>query len=86
MHTHKVTNQPTHQTHHNQTQRSIFNGYAMYISPELLARMPALTVVLENDVSITIPADQYTQVWRLGKRMGGWMDGWVAGWVGGRMV
>jgi hypothetical protein len=34
----------------------------MYIAPELLARMPALTVVLDNNVTIAIPADQYTQV------------------------
>lgn len=46
-------------------QRSIFNGYAMYISPELLARMPALTVVLDGNVTVTIPSDQYTQEFRV---------------------
>lgn len=43
-------------------QRSIFNGYAMYISPEMLASMPALTVELDNNVTIAIPSTQYTQV------------------------
>jgi len=34
----------------------------MYIAPELLARMPTLTIVLDNNVTIAIPSDQYTQV------------------------
>ena len=57
---HQTTNNKTPPK--NQPQRSIFNGYAMYIAPELLARMPTLTIVLDNNVTIAIPSDQYTQV------------------------
>ncbi|GAB5034025.1 aspartyl protease [Nannochloropsis oceanica] len=46
-------------------QRSIFNGYAMYIAPELLAQMPPLVVMLDGGVNITIPSDQYTQEFRV---------------------
>ena len=46
------------------------SSYAMYISPELLAKMPALTVLLDGGVNITIPSDQYTQVGREGGKEG----------------
>jgi hypothetical protein len=46
-------------------ERSIFTGYAMYIAPEVLARMPTLALVMDNGLVFNLPPDVYTTEFRV---------------------